>query len=271
MRLGVSSYTYVWSVGVPGYPRPTRPLTAQDLLRKAAELQVRVLQLADNLPLDTLADEEIGSLDRRARELGVALEVGTSGIERERLLSWLRLARRLGSPILRVVLDTRGYEPTPVEAVRGLAGVMPEFENAGVTLAIENHDRFESRTLLDVIRQVGSKRVGICFDTANSIGCLESADRVLDILGPHVVNVHLKDYCISRAPHNKGFTVEGRPAGGGQLDVPKLIDRLRGLNSDANVIVELWPPLQNTLEESVALEEAWAAESVACLRRFIPD
>ena len=29
MRLGISSYTYVWAAGVPGYPTPDRPMTAQ--------------------------------------------------------------------------------------------------------------------------------------------------------------------------------------------------------------------------------------------------
>jgi hypothetical protein len=50
MHLGLSSYTFVWSVGVPGYPQPPAPLTAEGLLRKAAEFGVTVVQIADNLP-----------------------------------------------------------------------------------------------------------------------------------------------------------------------------------------------------------------------------
>jgi 3-oxoisoapionate decarboxylase len=94
---------------------------------------------------------------------------------------------------------------------------------------------------------------------------------VLETLGPHVVNVHVKDYRVFRPPHNKGFLVEGRPAGQGQLDVPRLIDRLEALGRDPNVILELWPPPQSTLEESIELEHRWAAESVAYLRELIAE
>ena len=34
MRLGLSSYTYVWGVGVPGYPPPPQPLSAIALLER---------------------------------------------------------------------------------------------------------------------------------------------------------------------------------------------------------------------------------------------
>lgn len=271
MRLGLSSYTYVWSVGVPGYPQPAEPMTAEQLLSIAIDLRAGVLQIADNFPLNRLPPAEREALKQRGREAGLRFEIGTSGLEPVKLQRWLDLAVEFESPFLRVVLDTRDHEPTPDEAVALLRQRIPPFERAGVTLAIENHDRFESRVLLDVIERVGSRRLGVCFDTANSIGCLESADRVLSALGPHIVNVHIKDYALFRPPHNKGFVVEGRPAGQGALDIPRLLNRVRGFGRDPNVIVELWPPPQKTLQESIALERRWAEESIAYLRKLIPD
>ena len=55
-RLGISSYTFAWAIGVPGHPTPS-PLSAFDLLERAAEYGVGVLQIADNLPLDRMSDE----------------------------------------------------------------------------------------------------------------------------------------------------------------------------------------------------------------------
>lgn len=271
MRLGIGSYTYVWSVGVPGFPQAERPMTALDLLDQATALGVRIVQIADNLPLDRLSSDELRALSRRAAELDIALEPGTSGIAPEHLHRYVQLASRLGSPILRVVIDTPNHTPGPAEVVSTLREVLPEFERAGVILAIENHDRFESAVLLDILQQAGSSHLGICFDTANSIGCLESAERVLETLGPHIVNVHVKDYALFRPPHHKGFVVEGRPAGQGDLNVPRLIGRLREFGRDPNVIIELWPPPQPTLHESIELERAWAQESVQYLRRFITE
>ncbi|MGQ0636435.1 MAG: sugar phosphate isomerase/epimerase family protein [Planctomycetaceae bacterium] len=269
MRLGISSYTYVWSVGVPGYERPAQPLTAWSLLDKAASLDVGVLQLCDNLPLFDLSTDEIGALAKRADSMNIELEAGMSGIDPEKLREGLSLARRLGSPILRVVLDTDGFQPTPDEVVTTLGRILQEFERQEVVLAIENHDRFASVTLRDILRRADSEYLGICFDTANSIGCLESADRVLDALGPRIVNVHLKDYSLHRPPHHKGYVVEGRPAGGGQLDVPGLLARIKAIGRDPNVILELWPPPQATLRQSIDLEEAWARDSIRFLRKFI--
>jgi hypothetical protein len=62
MRLGISSYTYVWSVGVPGFPAPSQPLTPMGLLEKAVQLGVRVVQIADNLPLHRLTTTELDTL-----------------------------------------------------------------------------------------------------------------------------------------------------------------------------------------------------------------
>ncbi|NTW36601.1 MAG: hypothetical protein HGB17_10810, partial [Syntrophobacteraceae bacterium] len=50
MRLGIGSYTFPWAVGMPGH-RPAQPMTALDLLDKATQLGVGVVQICDNLPL----------------------------------------------------------------------------------------------------------------------------------------------------------------------------------------------------------------------------
>ena len=273
MRLGISSYTYVWSVGVPGYPLPPQPLTALGLLQKAVELGVGVVQIADNLPLDRLDEGELGALERCAGRLHVEIEVGTCGIEPDHLLRYLALARRFRSPILRVVLDSDDHRPEPDEVVATLRALLPRFESAGVCLAIENHDRFRSATLATIVNALGSPYVGICLDTANSLGCLESLETVLATLGRWVVNLHVKDFQVERLPHKKGFLVEGRPAGQGRLDVPGLLAevRQRASGRDVNAIVELWPPPGEDPAASVAREEAWAAESVRFLRRFLPD
>lgn len=271
MRLGISSYTYVWAAGVPGYEQPAQPMTAGNLLDKAVGLGVRLVQIADNIAIDRLPPNELDELSKRAKTAGIDLEAGTSGIDPERLLAALRTASRWGSPLLRVVLDTNSHRPTVDEVLAMLRELLPAFERANVILAIENHDRFESRTLLKILERVGSDHLGICFDTANSIGCLESAERVLDTLGKHIVNVHLKDYCLFRPPHHKGYVAEGRPAGQGQLDVPRLLDRVISFGRDPNVVLELWPPPQPTLRESIAFENVWAEESVRYLRRYIPQ
>jgi sugar phosphate isomerase/epimerase len=245
-------------------------MTAEQLLDKAQQLGARVVQIADNLPLDRLPNSEIDMLVRRAGQLGIDLEVGTCGIRPEHLRTYLGLAIRLKSPLVRVVLDTEDRHTSPPEAVEALRTVVPDFERAGVVLAIENHDRFKAATLSAMLERIDSGSVGVCLDTANSIGCPEGLETLVAVLGRRVVNLHIKDYAIFRPPHRKGFVVEGRPAGRGQLDIPWLLEQLRAQGRDPNAILELWPPPQATAAESVANEDAWATESIRYLRRLIP-
>jgi sugar phosphate isomerase/epimerase len=256
---------------VPGYALPPTPLTAHGLLERAEALGVRVVQFADNLSLDCLADAELTALRQYAEERQIDVEVGTCGIDPANLDSHLRLARFFKSPIVRVVLDTADHQPTPDEVVATFRYVLPAFERAGVSLAIENHDRFRCATLVEILDRLDSPCAGICLDTANSLGCLESVETVVDVLGPRTVNLHIKDFEIFRPRHQKGFIIEGRPAGRGRLNIPQLLARLRALGRDPNAILELWPSPEPDSAAAAATEAAWAAESVSYLRQLIPN
>jgi sugar phosphate isomerase/epimerase len=266
MELGISSYTYVWWAGVPGYAAPREPLTPGLLLETAGALGVRVVQMADNLPLDGFSERELEDLGGAARALGIAIELGTRGIHPEILHRHLRIAGALGSSLLRTLLDSPGHEPSEEEAATMLRAIAPEFERAGVLLAVENHDRFPAVSLRRIIESAGSAHVGVCLDTANSLGCGECAGQVIDRLGDLVVNLHVKDFLVRRLPHHKGFVVEGAPAGQGLLKIPEILDRLKQYGRDCNVILEQWPPPEETIEASIQKEKAWAEESLRYLR-----
>ncbi|MHB1294819.1 MAG: sugar phosphate isomerase/epimerase family protein [Anaerolineae bacterium] len=271
MLLGIGSYTYTWAIGIPGYPQPEKPLRHTELLERAARLGVQVVQYCDNLPLGDLTTDELTALLRQADALGIGVEVGTRGIDPAHLRAYLRVSARAQSRVLRVVFDTATHRPGVAEAQDTLRPLLPEFAAAGVCLAIENHDRFKAADLAALVERLASPFVGICLDTANSFGALEGPDVVLAALGRHTVNLHVKDFVVRRADHMLGFMVEGAPAGRGQLNVPWLLGELVGLGRDPNAIIELWTPPAPTLAETLAREEAWAAESVAALRPLIPE
>jgi len=279
MRLGISSYTYGWAVGTDAH-RPSGALTAFDLVERAAAFGVGVLQICDNLPAGTYEPASVRAIARHAERAGVRVEVGTRGCDPAHLRRFLHVARALGSPVLRVVLDTPDDHPTEQQVVERLAAVLPEFPGGGhnaVRLAVENHDRFRARTLCDTLRALAMRGltppyVGICLDTVNSFGALEGPDVVVGTLGPHVLNLHLKDFAVRRLPHLQGFTVEGRPLGEGMLDVPWLLRRLRELNAnDFNAILELWTPPEAEMADTIRKEAEWAERSVQAARRWIAD
>lgn len=265
VRLGIGSFTFPWAAGVAGHP-PPRVLTPLDLLDRAVELGVKVVQICDNMPLHRLSAGAVRRLGDAAADRGIEIEVGTRGSGRAHLRGYLDLARRLKSRILRVVVDAKGDEPPREEIAGRLAGVMPEARKAGIVLAIENHDRLPAADFAWIVRAVGGPNIGICLDTVNSFGALEGPEAVVGVLAPLTVNLHLKDFTVTRTASQLGFSISGAPAGAGRLDVPWLLARLRAAGRDPNAIVELWPPFTGDLAATIRLEEDWARASVAFLR-----
>lgn len=270
MRLGISSYTYTWAIGVPGYPPPERPMDALGLVERAARLGVDVVQIADNIPLHALDSAALDRLLERAAALGLAIEVGARGMAPDHLAAYIDIAQRLGSPILRLVVDSDAWQPTPDEVIAGVEAALPALRRARIVLAIENHDRFTTDTLVGIMRAIDDPHLGICLDTVNSFGALEGPRVVVETLAPWVVNLHIKDFAIRRADHKMGFVIEGTPAGQGQLQVPRLLERLAPQRPDMSAILELWTPPAATMAATVAREEAWATKSVAYLCGVIP-
>jgi 3-oxoisoapionate decarboxylase len=274
MQLGISSYTYGWAVGTDQH-RPANALSALDLIDRAAALGVRVLQICDNLPAQTYEPASVAAIARHAEDKGVSIEVGTRGCDACHLRRFLHIARAFRSPILRVVLDTADDQSTETQVIDRLSAIVPEFGTGGPTvrLAIENHDRLRSAALVRILRELDRRGlgalVGICLDTVNSFGALEGPEVVVDTLGPYVVNLHLKDFAVRRLPPLQGFTIEGRPAGEGMLDIPWLLRELNG--NDYSAILELWTPPEPDEAATIRKEAEWAQRSVRTARAWISE
>jgi sugar phosphate isomerase/epimerase len=268
MKLGISSFTFPWAIGGIESDHPVA-MSALELLERAHELRADVLQIADNLPIGGLSEAELTGLKAQADSYGIALEVGTRGIKSENLETFLSIAQKLSSSILRVVIDSKGHEPSIPEIIDLLKPFESKFKQAGIKLAIENHDRLTCAEFNEIIDQVGSDWVGICLDTVNSLGAVEAPNTVIPALAPRAINVHMKDFEIVRTNGQMGFTVRGTALGEGRLDVSEVIAAVGGSKRDITAVIELWTPRQNSYEATVALENEWANISVANLRKSI--
>ena len=250
---------------------PPSPMSALALIDHAADLGLHVVQIADNLPLHQQSAAQLADIREHARTRAIQIEVGTRGIGEDHILRYLELARYFGSPILRAVIDSPGDEPSSYEVIARLSPLLPAFHEAGVVLALENHDRFDSSTFTQIIDGLGRENAGICLDTVNSFGALEGPDVVIRTLAPYAVNLHLKDFVIRRHPSMMGFEITGAPAGQGRLAVPSLLSTLREHRRDVSVILELWPAPEATMADTVAKEEQWTVDSIRYLRTLIED
>jgi 3-oxoisoapionate decarboxylase len=268
MELGISSWSLPWSVGIRDYPQPPRPLDAMGLLEKAVEVNAAVVQIADNLPLHELLEPELERLREAARARGLTLEAGTRGLDPEHLARYVMIARRIGARVLRTVLSGRLCGPDQMSAAEeGIRHVLPALAQQGVTLALENNEAFSAAEFAGLMRRIASPLVGICLDTANSLGRPETLETVVQNLAERTVMLHAKDYDIRRIDTRMGFSVVGQPAGDGRVDFAWVLTELRQRGRDQiSIIVEHWPPYEGTIETTVRTEEEWLARSVRFLR-----
>lgn len=267
MKLGINTYTYMWSIGFEG-ARPEKPLTACGLLEKAHALGVQVVQSGPNLPLDELPAAELERFERAAQQGGFEIEVGTRGLETEHLLRQVALCRRMNSRLLRTLPEVGGATPPLAELPGYLRAILPHLEAADVRLGLEN-GQIPAQALAECLDQVGSPMVGAVLDMVNSLAIPEGWQEVTRWLAPYTMCLHYKDFSLRRAWHRMGFICEGRPAGQGQLDAAWLFAALKASPHDFNVIVELWTPEQQSLAATIALEQKWAEASVAYLRKWM--
>lgn len=265
MKLGLSSYTYTWAVGVPG-SMPLKPLSPNDLVDKAVASGLGLVQIADNMPLEKLNEKELIDFEEYSAEKGVGIEMGGRGLTPEHTIKCLEAAKSLNSPILRMVIDGAGYEPDLNSVISVISELMPEFKSGNIRLAIENHDRFKASGFEKIIQGVGSEWVGICLDSVNSMGAGEGFEEVSKILLPYTINLHIKDFTIRRVSHNMGIIIEGAPAGKGMLNIKELLDKLIILKRCDSAILELWTPPETEIRDTIGKEERWANESIEYLK-----
>jgi sugar phosphate isomerase/epimerase len=260
----------MWSIGFAG-AEPAKPMNAFGLLQKARELGVKVVQYGPNLPLDRLSQSELVALSSQAEEWGISIEIGTQGLAPGPLQEQVKLAKKIGCRLLRTTTEgSDGITPPPDEMRKYIAGILPVLEENHVVLAVEN-GLVPARTLAELVGSVHSPHVGVTLDTVNSLAIPEGTGEVVDALVPHVRSVHVKDFAVERLWSRMGFSVQGRPAGSGKLNVPELLHRLASASPSPNAILELWPPEQGSLEETIQLESAWAVESISYLRHYIAN
>ena len=267
-RFGISSWSYPWSVGVAKGAQPKEKLTAAGLLEKAKALDVKLVQIADNLPLENLSQDQLDQLREKAQAYNIALEIGTKGVEPNHVLRFLEMAKFFNSPILRTLPAIFGKRVEIGELEQKLRTVLPDFETAGVTLVLENQEAYRVAELAGLMSRINHPNLRICLDLANAMGDMEGYEYTMQQLGPWCGNYHFKDVVVVRSKTLMGFSVEGRPSGQGSLPLRWALDAIKKIHPDnlPSVIIELWPTPLATIEETIALENQWVAQSVEYMK-----
>jgi sugar phosphate isomerase/epimerase len=261
--IGISTYAFVWRAN----PERAHPLTIEHQMDVTAGLGCGLFQICDQPRLEAARADDLRRLRRHADGLGLVLEVGTRGVEREHLRHHLRVAELLGAGFVRSMLSSSRATPSVDAAVESLRAVMPEYEDAGVSLGLETYEQFSSEELVDVVERVASPRLGICLDPGNSVGRLEHPMDVARACARYVINHHVKDFRFTRLESGVGFTFAGAPLGAGLLDHDGVCAVLAEAGAGrVNQVIEHWLTRGTDIESTSATEARWVVDSVTFLR-----
>ena len=258
MRLGLSSYALRYAAA-----NADAPMDALSMLTKGADLGAEVIQFCDNMPLDDLSLTERSELRSVARERGMAIEVGTGGLDQERLERYIQIAVQMGSRALRLVPYS-----ADAEAIRGrIKALLPALREADILLAIENRFGLGSAALMDLVRSLDDAALGFCIDTGNSIGLLERPVETVANLAPLAIQMHLKDHIVDKIP--VGYQITGRPLGEGWLDIPRVLETLGPRKDAVDYLLEFWMDPEDSLAATLDKEARWAARCVSAARHYL--
>lgn len=265
MTIGLGTYAFFWQWQTTA----DEPLSLTDMIDKAAGWEVTLFQVCDYPLIESYDAAALAALRRHAAARGVQLELGTRGVRPEHLTRYLQMAEALDVTLVRSMTGAAGHRPTVDEAVDQLGQVVPAYEGAGVTLALETYEQIAVRDLVRVVEGVGSPSLGICLDPGNCVAGLELPTATVELTAPHVRNVHVKDFAFSRRDGWVGFTFAGCPLGEGLLDYRHLVDTVQPEQRGLNQIIEHWLPWQGDSATTIQTEDQWTLHNLSYLRSQI--
>lgn len=177
------------------------------------------------------SSRELERLRAAGERLGVGFVVPAGPLLTDDLPAALTAAEALRAPTVRCTLSTvlcgernsaPGGWPDHLKRCRArIEELLPEFERAGVALALENHQDADSSDLLNLCTAFESRYLGVTLDCANPLAVMEHPVEFARRLAPYLRHSHLKDYRIHHAA--TGCRLVRCAVGSGVVNFPELL------------------------------------------------
>ncbi len=236
---------------------------AGQLLDYAAGQRLDIMFFSDLDVYESQDDAYLKSLRTRANNAGLEIHVGTFSIcptsklvttkygsPEEHLALAIRIARTLGSPIVRCVLGNSedrkvegGIERQIENTVQVLRSIRSRALDAGVKIAVENHSGdMQAWELVTLIEAAGRDFVGATMDAGNATWILEDPLQNLEVLGPYALTTGIRDSAVWE--YADGAMVLWTAMGDGDVDFKSYVDRFSRLCPDVPFVLEIIPGIR---------------------------
>ncbi|MGA2617826.1 MAG: sugar phosphate isomerase/epimerase [Thermoguttaceae bacterium] len=254
-------------LGLDSYSTRNSGLDPAGVLALAHELGLEGV-LFEPGPFTSFRQRDLDAVRRRAEELGLYVELGMGSIfrwhpmaekgrnlladagcdvavsEAQIVIEHLKVARRLGSPLLRCVggnlfVRDEGHDMARLadQAVDILREACRAAGDMGMHIAMENHADFTVRELAGIRARVGSPAFGFTLDCANLAFDLDDPVRLARIMAPYSQTTHFKNYRVIRT--RRGLALENCSLGEGEIDLPAIAEILAAQRPTINLNIEI--------------------------------
>jgi sugar phosphate isomerase/epimerase len=244
MKIAIDSYCYHRYFGeiYPGLQAdPGRRMTVWDFLKRARKHGVQGVSLEscylpgfDDAFLRRLKDTLDADGFERVWAWGHpnGLRSGTDRAAASDLILHLDYARTIGARVMRIVGGSRRTRPRSWAVhKRRLSGMLKKLvgpaEDHGIILAIENHIDMTADQMVELIKTVNSRWLGVCLDTGNNLRLHEDPLRVVERLAPWARATHIKDIWVRPGDPCDFSFWPSVPLGEGLVDMAKVIGILK--------------------------------------------
>ncbi len=239
-----------------------QPNTPADLAKKVRACGLTYVQLA----LDSLGEAgwPVDQTLRELRDAGIEIRSGmmrtrgedystletirrTGGVRPDEHWAWnLANARRIANLAGNIIgtklvtlhagfLPESGDDEIRPVMIRRLRTLIDVFGEQGVTVGFETGQE-TADTLLGVFAELDRPTCGVNFDPANMI-LYDHGDPIESLrkLGPHVLQIHIKDAVRTTTPGKWGMEV---PVGAGEVDWPAFFGVMQECGIDCDLMIE---------------------------------
>ncbi len=257
MKVGIDSYCYHRFFGEV-YPQQIEPpsrMILEDFIDRARALEVDGVSL-ESCFIDRKDDAGyLESVKARLDEYGLdrvyawghpdGLEGGKSEDAYREMIRSFEHARKIGAKVMRVVGSSLMFRfEDHQQQIKRLARMFKDAvkvaEDAGVKMAVENHIDFTGDEILQLLEEVGSRYLGLNFDTGNFARLLDDPIKAMEKLSGHTLATHIKDLKVnSAAAVDDWYFFSTTPVGDGFIDNLELARRLKSAGYEGFLAMEL--------------------------------
>jgi 3-oxoisoapionate decarboxylase len=230
-RVGLNPYGFTHAVGLQAFGTPRANSAGsglQGFIRIARDIDAQCLEF-DGRWLEPLGHDELAVLASELPNVPRLCSYWLQHVPGETLDEAIRATRGIGGTTIRMhltpVLEGARAKQGPKwrqmldHARTTLNRESPKAADAGLSVAIENHQDLGSEELLAFAEEAGSN-VGIALDTGNPFAVAEDPVAFARRVSPRIQHVHLKDY-VSQFT-SEGFRLIRCPIGDGCVPLQEI-------------------------------------------------